>query len=305
MRRLYATVSPERDGVQVRSILKTELKLSSSLVARVKLRETGILLNGVRAYTSAPVHEGDVVSVEVGDAEDIGILPVAAPISVLYEDEDIIIINKPAGMAAHKACRETDSTFTVENALAAYLREGENPHLVSRLDKCTTGAMTVAKSGYSHELMRRLQLNGGIKKTYLALATGELTPAKGVIDAPTGFAQGSGYKRAVREDGVRSVSEYEVLGFDGRFSLVRLTPLTGRMHQLRVHLAYVGHPLAGDWLYGVEDKALIARSALHSYSVEFVHPVTGDFVRAVAPVPEDMLKHMRGEHMRLFGQIFG
>lgn len=288
MRRVFQTIPPERDGVQVKSILKNELQLSSSLVARVKLRETGILLNGVRAYTTALVHTGDVVAVEVGDAESFGILPVPAPIDALFEDEDLIILNKPAGMSAHKSSRETDSTFTVENVLAAYLSDGENPHLVSRLDKCTTGAMTVAKSGYAHELMRRMQLSGSIKKTYLAIAMGDLSPARGIIDAPTGFLDGSGYKRAVRADGVRSVSEYEALCFDGRLSLLRLVPLTGRMHQLRVHLAYIGHPLAGDWLYGVEDKALISRPALHSYSVEFAHPITGESIKAVAPVPEDM-----------------
>lgn len=290
MRRLTVTIPPERDGVQLKSILKNELQMSSSLVARVKLRETGILLNGARAYTTAEVHAGDIVEIEAGDGQDSGIEPVFAPIDALFEDEDIIIINKPAGMAAHKSCRETDSTFTVENALAAYLGEGENPHLVSRLDKCTTGVMTVAKSGYAHELMRRMQLEGGINKTYIALAVGRVTPESGVIDAPTGFADGSGYKRAVRADGVRSVSEYEVLGYDGRLSLVRLRPLTGRMHQLRVHLSCMGFPLAGDWLYGEEDKALIARPALHSLSVEFIHPVTGARVKASAPMPEDMLR---------------
>lgn len=286
MRRLRFIIPKELDGASVKRVLQSELSMSASLIARVKLRDSGILLNGVRVFTTARVCEGDELSVEVGDSgAGADILPVSAYIDILFEDEDYIIINKPAGMAAHKSTRETDSTYTVENALMAYLwGTGDAPHLVSRLDKCTTGAMTVAKSGYAHELLRRDTCK--ICKTYLALAVGEVSPARGIIEAPTGFMDGSTYKRAVRADGVRSVSEYETLGFDGRLTLVKLTPHTGRMHQLRLHMAYIGYPLAGDWLYG--EAGGLARPALHSYCVSFIHPLTGETVSAVAPVPQDM-----------------
>ena len=172
--------------------------------------------------------------------------------------------------------------------LTGYLGEGSVPHFVSRLDKGTSGLLIAAKSGYIHDRLRRALHSSELRREYRAVAVGQVTPPRGVIDAPIGRADGSIIRRCVREDGLVSRTEYEVLQTTERFTLLRLRPETGRTHQLRVHMAYLGHPLAGDWLYGTEDKNLIARPALHSYELWFTQPVTGQELHFTAPIPQDM-----------------
>ena len=176
--------------------------------------------------------------------------------------------------------------------LTSYLGEGSVPHFVSRLDKGTSGLLIAAKSGYVHDRLRRALHSSDLRREYRAVAVGRVEPPCGIIDAPIGRAEGSIIRRCVRADGLSSLTEYEVLQVSGRFTLLRLRPQTGRTHQLRVHMAYLGHPLAGDWLYGTEDKTLIARPALHSYELWFTQPVTGQELHFTAPIPQDMQRLM-------------
>lgn len=287
MKELMLAVDENMDGRSVESLLARELQVSQALMRRLKRREDGLTLNGARAFTTARVHRGDVLRANVSDDPTRRPAAKQAAFAVLYEDEDLIIIFKPAGMAAHASTREPDIP-SAEGALAWYLPAQIIPHPVSRLDRGTSGAMTFAKSGYVHELLRRQLHSPGFYKEYLGLCLGTPDPPAGMIDAPTGFAEGSRYKRAVRADGAPSLSAYETLQTKNGLSLVRLVPHTGRMHQLRVHIAYIGCPLAGDWLYGTEDPSLIARPALHASLVRLRHPLTGAWVEARAEMPEDM-----------------
>lgn len=290
MRTLTYTVGQPFDGAKVKDVLSKRLLVSDALISKLKRRDGGILLNGSPAYVTASVYTGDILCVSVGDAEkDPRIRPIPMPLPILYEDTDLLVIDKPAGIAVHPS-RDPDEP-TVENALAAYLGENENPHPVSRLDRGTTGLMTVAKTGWAHSFMKTLQHGGGMQKTYLALCKGCPNQKEGTVDAPIGFYEGSSYRREVREDGAPARTEFRVLGFSSGVSLIRLLPLTGRTHQIRVHMAFIGCPLVGDWLYGTCDPK-ISRPALHAFGLSFVHPLCGEPVSLEAPLPKDMRDYM-------------
>lgn len=286
MRTRELTIGPALAGRSVESLLKGELGLSGSLIARLKRREAGIRLNGARVFTTARAAMGDVLTAEVGDDPVSRAEPMDYPVSVIWEDDDILILDKPAGLAVHASTRRPGE-LTLENALAAYLPPEDGAHPVSRLDKGTTGLMTWAKSGYMHELLRRQLRTDGFQKEYLALAVGEVPQDAGHIRLAIAFAEGSGYKRAVRADGQSAHTEFAVLGRGGGYTLVRLIPHTGRSHQLRLHMAALGYPLAGDWLYGQESPA-ISRPALHASGLWITHPLTGQRLHFQAPLPPDM-----------------
>ena len=148
--------------------------------------------------------------------------------------------------------------------------------------------MVVAKSGYVHDRLRRTLHSDGFCREYRAICVGCPAPPSGTIDAPIGRDETSAIRRVVRPDGQYAVSHYEVLSSRNGLSFVKLLPETGRTHQLRVHMASIGHPLAGDWLYGTEDPGLILRPALHSYTLTMTHPVTGELLHFTAPIPADM-----------------
>ena len=286
-RRRELLVLPAQEGRSVKSLLTGEMEMSASHIARLKQRDGGILLNGAPVYTNARVRAGDRLLAAISDGPAARRpAPMAWPLEIVYEDEDMLVINKPAGIAVHASTR-APGELTLENALAAYLPENCGMHPVSRLDKGTTGLMTVAKSGYMHELLRRRQHSPAFVKTYAAITSGCPAPPEGRIDAPLGYAPGSRYKMAVFDGGAPSVTAYTTLGITNGLALLRVSPETGRTHQIRVHLSHIGCPLLGDWLYGAED-ARIARPALHAHTLKLEHPLTGERLNLVAPLPPDM-----------------
>ena len=293
MRILTYTVTPEEDGRMVKGILRGSLQLSYTLLKSLKWRENAILLNGQSVHVNAIVHVGDTVSVVLSERtprEDLYCANASKP-DIVYEDDDLLVLNKPAGVAMHPKSGDA-SAPSLAAMLTNYLGEGSVPHFVSRLDKGTSGLLIAAKSGYVHDRLRRALHSSDLRREYRAVAVGRVEPPYGVIDAPIGRAEGSIIRRCVRADGLPSLTEYETLQVNDRFTLLRLRPQTGRTHQLRVHMAYLGHPLAGDWLYGTEDKTLIARPALHSYELWFTQPVTGQELHFTAPIPQDMQRLM-------------
>lgn len=293
MRILTYTVTPEEDGRMVKGILRGSLQLSYTLLKSLKWRENAILLNGQSVHVNTIVRAGDTVSVVLSERtprEDLYCANAAKP-DIVYEDDDLLVLNKPAGVAMHPKSGDA-SAPSLAAMLTNYLGEGSVPHFVSRLDKGTSGLLIAAKSGYVHDRLRRALHSSDLRREYRAVAVGTVEPPYGVIDAPIGRAEGSIIRRCVRVDGLPSLTEYETLQVNDRFTLLRLRPQTGRTHQLRVHMAYLGHPLAGDWLYGTEDKTLIARPALHSYELWFTQPVTGQELHFTAPIPQDMQRLM-------------
>ena len=290
MRTLSITVTQEMDGRMVKAILRGELQLSYTLLKSLKWREGAILLNGQSVHVNAIVHTGDVVSVNLTERSGASAaLPCPMALDIVYEDDDLLVLNKPAGIAMHP--KSTDlAAPSMASALTAYLGTGSVAHFVSRLDKGTSGLLIAAKTGYVHDRLCRALHSDALRREYRAVAVGTVTPESGIIDLPIGRADGSLVKRCVRDDGLPSLTEYETLEVRGGFTLLRLVPRTGRTHQLRVHLAHLGYPLAGDWLYGTEDKTLITRPALHSCELWFTHPITGKELHFTSPLPEDMQK---------------
>ena len=283
------TITAEEDGSTVRHILKAGLHFSTHAVARLTRAENGILVNGRHARTVDILHAGDVLQVETGDHRPPKVLPTPGdwPLPIVWEDGHLLVVNKPAGMTAH-ASNFLPDTPTVAGALAWQRGTDFIFHSVNRLDKGTTGLMVVAKSGYVHDRLRRALHTEGFYREYRAVCLGCPQPLQGTIDAPIGRDETSAVARKIRPDGQSAISHYEVLVPGEALSLVKLVPETGRTHQLRLHMASIGHPLAGDWLYGSEDPALIPRPALHAYALRLIHPVTGEVLSLTAPLPADM-----------------
>ena len=283
-RTLVRTIPPEWEGRTVRHYLGTELHISRTLISRIKRRKKGITRNGTPCRTDERLCAGDVLAVQVGDegggneAE-----PIPAPLRIVYEDEDLAVIDKPAGLAVHGV---PGGAPTLANAMAALWGPAQAFHPVHRLDRGTSGLMVAAKSAYVQELLRRALHTGAFRREYLALIPGTLTPAKGTVDLPIGREEGHPTRRQVRADGQSARTEYEILEISDRYSLLRLRPLTGRTHQLRVHMAALGHPLPGDALYG-GDMSALSRPALHSARIELRHPVTGEQLVFTSPPPEE------------------
>ena len=283
------TVPPEDNGATVRHILRARLNFSAHAISRLVRVPDGILVNGQPVHTPFVLQTGDRLDVQTADHRPPSavITPGPWPLPVLWEDEHMLVVNKPAGMTAH-ASNFLPDTPTVAGALA-WSRGAEFIfHPVSRLDKGTTGLMVIAKSGYIHDLLRRSLHTPDFRREYRAVCVGRPVPDKGTIDAPIGRDTRSAVARMVRPDGSPAVSHYQVLKTQGAFSLLRLRPETGRTHQLRVHMASIGCPLVGDWLYGVENLTLISRPALHSAALALVHPVTRELISVSAPIPDDM-----------------
>ena len=209
--------------------------------------------------------------------------PVDPSWSVLLDDPLFAVVAKSGNLPCHPSGRYRAHTLDALLRAAGWAAV----HFVSRLDKGTTGLMLVAKSGYAHELMKRRQHTADFYREYLAVAEGIVTPASGTIDAPIGLEEGSSYRHSVRSDGAKSLTVYETLSVANGRTLLRLLPQTGRTHQLRVHMAHLGYPLTGDWLYGTRSDA-IDRPALHSHRLVFQHPLTGEQLDLLSPLPNDM-----------------
>ena len=285
---LKYTVTAVEDGCTVRDILTAQFHISTSLRKQLRRREGAILLNAAPVTVAQTVRCGDVLQVDVSDEADGSnqILPVDYPLSVLWVDAHLLAIDKPAGIAVHPAAL-TEESVTVAGAVAHYLGSSSF-HAVNRLDRGTSGVMLIAKNGYMHARCMDLLHTGALNREYRAVCDGIPVPAAGSIDAPIGRDTTSLLRRCIDAAGQSAHTEYEVLQTCGNRALVRLLPHTGRTHQLRLHMASVGCPLTGDWLYGTEDRALIARPALHSYILRFIHPLSGEALVITAPLPQDM-----------------
>lgn len=281
-------IEAKDDGLSVRRFL--ELKgYSHAVLVQLKKTAQGILVNGSWYYVSDILHTGDRLTVTLlEDTENPQLLPIPLPLSILYEDEDILVVDKPAGMPVHPSQNNYDNTLA--NAVMYYFKEQQIPYTfrcVNRLDRDTTGLTILAKHSLSSAVLSRQMIKRQIHRTYLAIVDGK-TPLFGTIDAPIGRKEGSTIERTVDfRNGETAVTHYRQLAFRDGLSLLALRLETGRTHQIRVHMKHIRHPLIGDFLYH-PDMSRIQRQALHSWRLEFVHPVTGRPCSFQAPLPEDM-----------------
>ena len=294
VRRVCLTVPPERAGQKVDTLLRKELGLSGTVIRRIKWLPDGILLDGTRVFTSCRVEPGQVLSVRLSDPEvRSGVVPAPGPLDIVYEDGDLLVVNKAPGVLVHPGTGHFSDT--IGNFLMEYYKNQgieADFHPVHRLDKGTSGLLVVAKHPHAQERLKGQLHTAEFRRTYLAICLGSPPAEAGEVDAPIGMAEGSILARAVRPDGLPARTRYQVLKRQGNRTLVRLELVTGRTHQVRVHMAYLGCPLAGDFLYGVEDPDLIGRPALHSWRLEVRQPVTGERLTFQAALPEDMARLM-------------
>ncbi len=284
-------VGADGDGMLLRSYLK-RLKISTKQTAHLKELDDGITVNGVRVTVRYQLSSGDVIGLAIEDEESgASATPVELPLFVLYEDDDLIICNKPPFMPTHPSHGHHDDTLA--NALAFYYQRQGRPFVlrpVNRLDRNTSGIVMVAKNARAASMMYTEMLGHRMEKSYLAIAEGELFGA-GVIEKSLRRTAQSIIVREVCEpdaEGAQSaLTEYSSILCSGGLSLVSLSPKTGRTHQLRVHLASLGHPILGDGLYG-RDSDMIGRQALHACRLSFNRPSDGARVTVEAPLPDDM-----------------
>jgi 23S rRNA pseudouridine1911/1915/1917 synthase len=268
-----------------------------------------VTVNGELSRASYQVRSGDLVTCTVPDLEPAAPVPESIPLDIVYEDEFLLVVNKPAGMVVHPA--PGHSSGTLVNAVLAYLPElsasgGERPGIVHRLDRDTSGLILVAKSPKTQRALQQQFKKRAVHKSYTALLDGHLQPGWGRIEAPIGRHPQHRQRMAVRQGGREAVTEYHVLEqfarqtgpAGGAYTLVEAEPLTGRTHQIRVHFASVGHPVVGDRVYGRRRPTLpVARQFLHARQLGFRHPKSGQRLDLEVPLPSDLnsvLSMLRG-----------
>ena len=287
-RTLTYTIQPEQEGMQLLDFLRSK-SFSRGILSSMKADKNAIQLNGERGFGKSILQAGDSLHIHIPEADNTeNILPVKMDLSILYEDEDILVINKAADMPVHPSIGNYDNTLA--NGVTWYFKE-KGQHFVyrciNRLDRNTTGALILAKNPYSASVLSAQMKQRQIRRTYLAIVQG-IAPEQGTIDAPIGRVADSTIERQVDfANGENAVTHYARLATYHSYSLIELHLETGRTHQIRVHMKHIGHPLLGDFLYHPEDHS-ISRQALHCASLTFTHPITGETLTINAKLPEDM-----------------
>lgn len=279
----------ESDGLRIEQFLKRK-GYSSQNLSEIKRMPGSILVNGRHCYMRETLKSGDQLTVRIQETKySKHIPPVKLPLSILYEDEDILVLNKPAGMPTHPSMN--NYTNTLANALAWYYQEQNKPFIFrcsNRLDRDTSGITVAAKHLVSGNILSRQTFRREIHREYLAIVRGKVTPSSGIICAPLARKPGTIIERTVDfENGETAITHYQLIKEKNGHSLVSLWLETGRTHQIRIHMKYAGFPLIGDYLYN-PDMEQISRQALHSHRVAFSHPITGEYMEFTAPLPEDM-----------------
>lgn len=290
MRELKYEVPKEDDGKKLSVILRSRMKLSNRQISHLKFSE-GIWLNDNCVHTGVFVHAGDVARVLLRDEGQV-LVPYDLPLNIVYRDEDVLVVDKAAPLPSIRSVHQDEKTL--ENAVYSYFgcSQGFVYRPVSRLDKGTSGLMPIALNAFAHDRMQRALHTEAYVREYLAVTEGWTAEDAGVIDLPIGMA--NGVKRCIDPLGKPSVTHYRVLerAENGR-ALLRLRLETGRTHQIRVHTGAMGHPVAGDFMYGWELPDLPGRFALHAAYLRFVHPVTGETLTFESELPQDLRKLLK------------
>ncbi|MGG1246702.1 RluA family pseudouridine synthase [Bacillus spizizenii] len=288
-RGLELLINEKQDGQWLFSVLKTALKASKPVIQdwmthhQVKVNHESVINNVI-------VKKGDRVFIDLQESEESSVIPEYGDLDILFEDNHMLIVNKPSGIPTHP--NEDGQTGTLANLIAYHYQVngeiGKVRH-VHRLDQDTSGAIVFAKHRLAHAILDQQLEKKTLKRTYTAMVEGNLKAKKGTIDSPIGRDRSHPTRRRVSLSGQTAVTHFKVIASNAkeRLTLVELELETGRTHQIRVHMASIGHPLTGDALYGGGSK-LLNRQALHAKKVQAVHPITGELIVAEAPFPVDI-----------------
>lgn len=287
-------IDEDSSGLRVEQFLRRK-RYSGQNLSEIKRMPKSILVNGVHYYMRQELSTGDHLQVRICETQNSEkIPPTKLPLDIIYEDEDLLVLNKPAGMPIHPSLNNYINS--IANALAYYFQSQGKPFIFrccNRLDRDTSGLTIVSKHLVSGSILSDMTKYREVHREYLAIARGSVTPSEGTIQAPLGRKEGTIIERTVDwEHGEDAVTHYKVVKEANGHSLVSLRLETGRTHQIRIHMKYLGYPLIGDYLYN-PDMEYMTRQALHSHHMEFTHPITGEHMSFTAPLPEDMARVMQ------------
>ncbi len=294
-RTLNYRITKEDEGCRIEHFLRNR-GYSQQNISTIKRMPKSVLVNGEHYYMNQRLTEGDHLSIVISETTcSEKIPPVNIPLNIVYEDEDIIVINKPAGMPIHPSLN--NYTNSMANALAWYYQAQNKPFIFrcsNRLDRDTSGLTVVAKHLVSGNILSTMVAERKFHREYLAVVRGSVTPPSGTINAPIGRTGDSIIERMIdHENGEVAITHYHVIKESNGHSLVGLKLETGRTHQIRVHMKHLGFPLVGDYLYN-PDMEYINRQALHSHKIVFHHPITREKMEFIAPLPDDMEHVLNG-----------
>lgn len=297
VRRLQYQIEAQDHGKPIGTFLK-EKEFSRAVIIELKKEKTGIAKNGLHAGINERLAVGDTLEICLQEhVYSENIVPTACELDILYEDEDILVVNKPYNTPIHPSVNNYDNTLA--NGVMYYFRQKNTSYpfrCINRLDRDTSGVTILAKNLLSASILQKRVEEQQLTKTYIAIVEGRME-ASGTIDKPIGRMDGTIIKRQIDENhGRQAVTHYQrlqVLNVSGEVvSLISLQLETGRTHQIRVHMASIGHPLIGDFLYN-ENNHMLKRQALHVAECAFNHPISREYIKITAPLPEDMAELIR------------
>ena len=288
MKRIFTYKITEEDAGKTVGTFLLEHEYTPTCIKFLKKAENLITVNGKWEFVNKILQENDILETVFLDDENSENIPsVEMPLDIVYEDEDVLVLNKPPKLPIHPT--KGYEYHSLANGVVHYYEKQGIPFVfrsINRIDKDTTGLVIVAKNMLSGSILGEAMRNREIRRTYLAVTEGEL-PEKGTIDLPIGRREGSAVERCIDENGAKAVTHYERLHYANGHSLAQIRLETGRTHQIRLHMRAIGHPLPADVLYN-ENFAVIGRHALHSWKLEFPHPITKEILCFEQEMPEDM-----------------
>ena len=299
MSTLTLAVPPEDAGGRVDAWLAgRQESLTRSAAARL-LEEGQVTCEGKPLPKNYRLRGGETVQLTLPEPEETELIAQDIPLDVVYEDEDVIVINKPKGLVVHPAPGHADGTLV--NALLHHCGDSlsgiggeKRPGIVHRIDRDTSGLIIAAKNDFAHQRLSAQLADHSLARTYECIVTGNLREDSGTVDAPIGRDKRDRKKMAVVSDGRRAVTHWEVIARYPGFTHLRCRLETGRTHQIRVHMAYLGHPILGDTVYGARKPVHGLRGqCLHAVGLRFLHPRTGEAVELSCPLPEEFRRQLR------------
>lgn len=280
-------IPSEYDGANITTVLKQHFKISTNLIKDLKKYKEGIQVNGEHKRVVDLAAKGDILKITIRDTASENIVPTDIPLDIVYEDEDVLVINKPSNMPTHPSMGNYENSLA-NGVMYYYKSKGEERvfRAVNRLDKDTSGLMAVAKNSYIHARLGEEIQKKELKRKYMCIVCGDVE-RDGTVDAPIRRADGSVINRIVAPDGQRAVTHYRVVKRYGEYTLLEMELETGRTHQIRVHMAYIGHPVAGDPIYGPQKTITsLHGQCLHARVIGFHHPRTGVYMEFSSELPD-------------------